>query len=213
MRYQLLGQSGLRVSELCLGTMTFGEDWGWGASKEESQRMFDRFAEAGGNFIDSAVNYTFGTSEKYVGEFIKADRDFFVVATKYTAWRTDTPDPNRGGNQRKNLRRSVEVSLQQLDTDYIDLLYLHVWDFFTPVEEVLHAVDTLVQEGKILYFAFSDTPSWIFSEFNTRAEILGKTRAIGIQAPYSLAERDIERAELPAARYWDMAVLPWGILN
>ena len=139
MRYKLLGKSGLRVSELCLGTMTFGDDWGWGAAKEESRRMFDAFAEAGGNFIDTANNYTDGTSEKFVGEFTKPDRDHFVVATKYTLNEFAT-DPNFGGNHRKNMRRSVEGSLKRLDTDHIDLLWLHMWDGMTPVEEVMRAL-------------------------------------------------------------------------
>ncbi|NTU64816.1 MAG: aldo/keto reductase, partial [Chloroflexi bacterium] len=146
MRYKLLGNSGLRVSELALGTMTFGEDWGWGASKEDSRKIFDLFTGAGGNFIDTASNYTNGTSERYVGEFIAPDRDSFVIATKYTLRRPggNPKDLNAGGNQRKNMRRTVEASLKRLNTEYIDLLYLHVWDFTTPVEEVLRGLDDLV---------------------------------------------------------------------
>lgn len=218
MRYKLLGKSGLRVSELCLGTMTFGEDWGWGASKETSQQLFEMFAEAGGNFIDTANLYTNGTSEKYVGEFVKADREAFVVATKYTL----TPTPNQGatetrpnmvGNHRKNMIQAVEHSLRRLDTDYIDVLYVHAWDFFTPVEEVMRAMDDLVRQGKVLYVAASDTPAWIISEANTRADLMGWSRFLGIQAPYSLIRRDLERAIMPMARHQDMAVLPWGILG
>ena len=133
MRYQLLGKSGLRVSEVCLGTMTFGEDWGWGASKDESRKIFDAFVEAGGNFIDTSNNYTDGTSEKFVGEFIKSDRDHFVLATKYSLTERKD-DPNFGGNHRKNMRRSVEGSLSRLGTGAIDLLWLHMWDYMTPVE-------------------------------------------------------------------------------
>src|SRR5881397_688562 len=132
MRYRLLGSSGLRVSELALGTMTFGETWGWGASREESRKIFDRFAEAGGNFVDTANNYTGGTSEEFLGEFTQADRDHFVIATKYSLSER-REDPNFGGNHRKNMRRSAEGSLRRLCTDHIDLLWLHMWDFTTPV--------------------------------------------------------------------------------
>src|SRR5687768_4732541 len=154
MRYKLLGRSGLRVSELCLGTMTFGDDWGWGAPKVESQKIFNRFAEAGGNFIDTSNNYTNGTSEKFLGEFTKADRDHFVLATKYSLNERGT-DPNFGGNHRKNLFRSIEGSLRRLDTDYVDLLWLHMWDGMTPVEEVMRALDDLVHAGKVLYVGIS----------------------------------------------------------
>jgi aryl-alcohol dehydrogenase-like predicted oxidoreductase len=212
MRYKLLGRSGLRVSELCLGTMTFGEDWGWGASKEECRKMFDLFANAGGNFIDTSVNYTNGTSETYVGDLVKADREHFVVATKYSL--TNRPDdPNAGGNSRKNMVQSVERSLRRLQTDYIDLYYLHVWDFMTPVEEVVRGLDDLVRAGKVLYVGFSDTPAWIVAQANTLAEVRGWSRFVALQVPYSLADRSVERAELPMARHWDMAVLVWGILE
>jgi aryl-alcohol dehydrogenase-like predicted oxidoreductase len=212
MRYKLLGRSGLRVSELCLGTMTFGEDWGWGASKEESQNIFGVFAEAGGNFIDTACNYTGGTSEKFVGEFIAGDRDHFVVATKYTlAERPD--DPNFGGNQRKNMMRSVEGSLQRLKTDYIDLLWLHMWDFTTPVGEVLRGLDDLVRTGKVLYVGISDTPAWLVSQANAIADLRGWSRFVALQLPYSLADRAPERDLLPMARALDIAVTAWGTLE
>ena len=136
MRYRLLGRSGLRVSELCLGTMTFGEDWGWGASEAESRKIFDRFAEAGGNFVDTANNYTEGTSERFVGQFLAADRDHFVLATKYSLTERKD-DPNFGGNHRKNLLRSLEGSLRRLGTDHVDLLWLHMWDGLTPLDEIL----------------------------------------------------------------------------
>lgn len=213
MRYQLLGKSGLRVSELCLGTMTFGEDWGWGASKSESRKIFDAYAEAGGNFIDTSVNYTNGTSETFIGEFAQPDRDHFVIATKYTLTRPDQTDPNQGGNHRKNMRQSVLRSLKRLQTDYIDLLYLHMWDFFTPVEEVLRGLDDLVRQGLVNYIAISDTPAWIVAESNARAEVRGWSRFIGLQVPYSLRNRSIERAELPMARHWDMAVMPFGLVG
>ena len=215
MRYRLVGHSGLRVSELCLGTMTFGEDWGWGADKGTSQRMFERFVAAGGNFIDTSNNYTNGTSERFVGEFVKPARDRYVIATKYTLRLTtgDANDPNLGGNSRKSMVRSVEASLKRLDTDYIDLLYLHMWDFTTPIEEILQTVDHLVAAGKVLYFGFSDTPAWVVSYAIAKAEDAGLPRPVAFQAPYSLLGRAIERAELPMARAHDLAILPWGMLE
>ena len=212
MRYKLLGKSGLRVSELCLGTMTFGDDWGWGAPKEESRKIFDAFAEAGGNFIDTANNYTNGTSETLVGEFTKADRDHFVIATKYTLTEYPT-DPNFGGNHRKNMRRSVEGSLERLDTDHIDLLWLHMWDGMTPVEEVMRALDDLVRAGKVLYVGISDTPAWVVSQANTLADLRGWSRFVAYQGEYSLASRTAERDILPMTQAMQMAYLAWGILE
>jgi len=213
MRYKLLGRSGLRVSELCLGTMTFGETWGWGASKAESKKMFDLFTKAGGNFIDTSVNYTDGTSEEFLGDFLKTDRDHFVVATKYTLTKPDNTDPNGGGNSRKNMMKSVEKSLKRLKTDHVDLYYLHMWDYMTPVEEVARGLDDLVRQGKILYMAFSDSPDYIVAEANTRAELMGWSHFIGMQIPYSLLDRAVERSIIPMAKHWDMAVLPWGLLE
>lgn len=213
MRYKLLGKSGLRVSELCLGTMTFGEDWGWGASKEESRKQLDLFTEAGGNFIDTSVNYTDGSSETILGELLKGRRERYVVATKYSLTKPDSEDPNSGGNSRKNMIQSVERSLKRLQTDYIDLYYLHMWDYLTPLEEVMRGMDDLVRAGKILYAGISDTPDWIVSAANMMAELRGWSRFVGIQVPYSLADRALDWAILPMAKYWDMAVLPWGILE
>jgi aryl-alcohol dehydrogenase-like predicted oxidoreductase len=215
MLYKLLGESGLRVSELCLGTMTFGEDWGWGASKEDSRKIFDLFIEAGGNFIDTASNYTDGTSERFVGEFIASDRDAFIVATKYTLRRpgANPKDLNAGGNQRKNLLRTVEASLKRLKTDYIDLLYLHVWDFTTPVEEVLRGLDDLVRGGKILYAGISDTPAWIASYAQAVAELRGWSRFVAYQGEYNLLERGIERDVLPMTQAMGMSVLAFGLLG
>lgn len=212
MRYKLLGRSGLRVSELCLGTMTFGDDWGWGAPKGESQKMFDLFAEAGGNFIDTANNYTNGTSERLVGEFIKSDRDHFVMATKYTLSERGE-DPNFGGNHRKNMRRSVEGSLKRLDTDHIDLLWLHMWDAITPVEEVMRALDDLVSAGKVLYVGISDTPAWVVSQSNMLADLRGWSRFVAYQGEYSLASRAPERDILPMASALEMSFLAWGLLE
>jgi aryl-alcohol dehydrogenase-like predicted oxidoreductase len=213
MRYKLLGHSGLRVSELCLGTMTFGETWGWGASKTESKKMFDLFANEGGNFIDTSVNYTDGTAEEFLADFLKADREHFVVATKYTLTKPDNTDPNGGGNSRKNMMKSVERSLKRLQTEYIDLYYLHMWDYMTPVEEVARGLDDLVRQGKVNYVAFSDTPDYIVAEANARADLMGWSRFIGMQVPYSLLDRAVERSIIPMAKHWDMAVLPWGLLE
>lgn len=213
MKYQMLGRTGLRVSEVCLGAMTFGTEWGAGAEKPECRRMFDTFAGAGGNFVDTAVNYTEGTSEAWLGEFLDGRRDQFVVATKYTGTRADQSDPNQGGNSRKNLRQSLERSLKRLKTDYIDLYYLHVWDNLTPVDEVLGTLDALVREGKVRYLGISDTPAWIVAEGNTLAEARGWERWAALQLPYSLAWRDAERAELPMAHRWDMSVLTWAVLD
>ena len=213
MRYKLLGKSGLRVSELCLGTMTFGEDWGWGASMEESKKQLDLFAESGGNFIDTSVNYTDGSSEKILGELLKGIRDHFVIATKYSLTTPDSLDPNSGGNSRKNMMQSVERSLKRLQTDYIDLYYLHMWDYMTPVEEVMRGLDDLVRSGKVRYVGVSDTPAWIVAEANTLAELRGWSRFIGLQVPYSLVDRSLEWALLPMARHWDMAVMSWGLLE
>ena len=212
MHYRLLGKSGLRVSELCLGTMTFGEDWGWGASKDESRSIFEAFVEAGGNFIDTANNYTNGTSEKFVGEFVQADRDHFVIATKYSLTERKD-DPNFGGNHRKNMRRSVEGSLKRLGTDYIDLLWLHMWDYMTPVEEVMRALDDLVRAGKVLYVGVSDTPAWVVSAANVLAATRGWSRFVAYQGEYSLASRTPERDILPMTRALDMTYLAWGMLE
>lgn len=212
MQYRLLGKSGLRVSELCLGTMTFGEDWGWGASKDESRRIFDAYVKAGGNFVDTSCNYTNGTSEKYVGEFTRAQRDHFVIATKYSLTE-DKTDPNFGGNHRKNLRRSMEGSLKRLGTDYIDLLYLHMWDYMTPVDEVMRSLDDLVRSGKLLYAGISDTPAWVVSEANMMAELRGWSRFIAYQGEYSLASRSPERDILPMTAARGMSFLGWGLLE
>jgi aryl-alcohol dehydrogenase-like predicted oxidoreductase len=211
MRYKLLGKSGLRVSELCLGTMTFGEGWGWGASQSESHQIFDGFVEAGGNFLDTANNYTDGTSERYVGECIASDREHFVVSTKYTlSMRRD--DPNASGNQRKNMVQALEASLKRLNTDYIDLYWVHAWDFLTPVEEVMRGLDDLVRAGKVLYVGISDTPAWVVAQANTLAAWRGWTPFVGVQIEYSLLQREPERDLLPMARAFDLAVLAWSPL-
>ena len=212
MRYTLLGSSGLRVSEVALGTMTFGEAWGWGASKEECSRIFDVFVGEGGNFVDTACNYTDGQSEEIVGELLERERERFVVATKYTLTaRRD--DPNAGGNHRKNLVQTVEASLQRLRSDYVDLLWVHMWDGMTPVQEVVRALDDLVSSGKVLYVGISDTPAWVVSRAITLAEQRGWTPFVAVQGPYSLLDRDVERELLPMAQSLGLTFTPWGVLE
>ncbi len=218
MNYQLLGRSGLRVSDLCLGTMTFGEDWGWGAAKDEARKIYDTYREAGGNFIDTANIYTNGSSEKLVGEFIAGHREEVVLATKYTnsaAGFSGQPgtDANAGGNQRKNMVQAVEASLKRLGTDYIDLYWLHIWDQLTPVEEVMRGFDDLVRAGKVLYVGISDAPAWVVAKSNTLAELRGWTRYVGLQIEYSLLERTVERELVPMARDQQMTVLAWSPLR
>ncbi len=212
MRYKLLGKSGVRVSELALGVMTFGEEWGWGADRDECRRIFDAYVNAGGNFIDTANKYTEGTSEKLVGEFVAADRERFVVATKYTL--TMNPgDPNACGNSRKNMVQACEASLKRLGTDYIDLYWLHAWDYMTPVEEVMRALDDLIRAGKIIYAGISDTPAWRVSQANTIAELRGWTRFVALQVEYSLIQRTTERDLIPMAQAFDMAITPWAVVG
>jgi aryl-alcohol dehydrogenase-like predicted oxidoreductase len=211
MRYKLFGTSGLRVSELCLGAMIFGDTRAVGATKEESREIFEAFVEAGGNFIDTANMYANGMSERLVGEFTQHERERFVIATKYTLSQRAT-DPNGGGNHRKNLAYSLDASLKRLKTDYIDLYWLHAWDFLTPVEEVMRALDDQVRAGKILYLGVSDTPAWIVAQANTLAALRGWTPFAGLQVEYSLIERDVERELLPMARTFGMAVTPWSPL-
>jgi aryl-alcohol dehydrogenase-like predicted oxidoreductase len=212
MRYKLLGRSGLRVSEFALGTMTFGEEWGWGASEPESRRMFDAYAKAGGNFLDTANRYTEGTSERFLGDFIAADRDHWVVATKYTLW-TRRDDPNFSGNHRKNMIQACEASLKRLGSDYIDLYWVHAWDFTTPIEEVMRGLDDLVSAGKVLYVGISDTPAWIVSRANTIADFRGWSPFVGLQIRYSLIDRTAEADLLPMSRALDLAVTPWSVLG
>lgn len=210
--YRLLGRSGLRVSPLCLGTMTFGTEAGWGADKEESRKVFDLYVERGGNFIDTADAYTNGTSETYLGEFIQSRREQLVIATKYTC-NTRPGDPNAGGNHRKNMIQSVEASLKRLKTDYIDLYWLHMWEFRTPLEEVMRAFDDLVRAGKVLYIGVSDTPAWKVSQANMLADLRGWTPLIALQIEYSLVERTVERDLIPMARELNIGVVPWSPLG
>lgn len=209
--YRLLGRSGLRVSPLALGTMTFGSDWGWGADRDETRKIFDAYVGRGGNFIDTANAYTNGTAEQMVGEFARPRRDQLVIATKYTmATRPD--DPNSGGTSRKSMVRSVEGSLSRLQTDYIDLLYLHMWDGLSPVEEVLRAMDDLVRAGKVLYVGMSDVPAWQVSRMQAIADLRGWAPLIALEIPYNLIERTVERDLIPMAQTMGLGVTCWSPL-
>src|SRR3989442_301962 len=214
MNHRLLGPSGLRVSEVCLGAMTFGDEAseGWGASRAEARRILDVFSEAGGNFIDTAVNYCGGLSEQYLGELIASERDRYVVATKYSAF-IRAGDPNAGGHQRKSLIQALERSLSRLNTDYIDLYWVHVWDPLTPVDELMRVLDDQVRAGKVLHVGISDAPAWVVARANTLADLRGWSPFAGIQVEYSLIERTVERELVPMAHSFDLAVLGWAPLG
>ncbi len=212
MNYRLLGRSGLRVSEICLGAMTFGEDWGWGANKEDSRKLYDTFRAAGGNFIDTANVYTNGSSESFLGEFMEGHREQMVLATKYTL-SAPTEDPNASGNHRKSMYQSVEASLKRLRTDYIDLYWVHIWDRITPVEEVMRGLDDLVRAGKVLYVGISDAPAWWVARANTLAEMRGWTAFAGLQIEYSLIERSVERELVPMAEALGLTITAWSPLS
>jgi len=213
MRYKLLGRTGLRVSELCLGAMIFGDRrGGWGASKDEAARIVARFADAGGNFVDTANAYAGGESERIVGELVAGERERWVLSTKYTlSMRPD--DPNGGGAHRKSLVQSLEASLRRLGTDYLDLYWVHIWDVFTPVEEVVRGLDDVVRAGKVLYVGISDTPAWIVAQAVTLADLRGWSRFAGLQVPYSLVERSVERELLPMAQALELTVTAWSPLG
>src|SRR6266478_6101711 len=211
MKYRLLGKSGLRVSEVSLGTMTFGEEWGWGSPKAEAQKIYETYREAGGNFIDTANFYTGGTSEKFVGEFIRGHRESVVLATKYSN-AAPGGDPNAAGNHRKSMMQAVEASLKRLETDYIDLYWVHIWDGITPVEEVMRGLDDLARAGKVLYVGIHDAPAWWVAQANTLAKLRGWTQFIGLQIEYSLIERTVERELIAMAKALNLGVLAWSPL-
>jgi aryl-alcohol dehydrogenase-like predicted oxidoreductase len=211
MKYRLLGKSGLRVSEAALGTMTFGEEWGWGSAKDESRKVYDAFRDAGGNFIDTANFYTNGTSESFLGEFMKDHRQSVVLATKYTNANPGT-DPNAAGNHRKSMVQALEASLKRLKTDYIDLYWVHIWDQITPVEEVMRGLDDLVRQGKVLYVGISDAPAWWIAQANTLAHLRGWSPFIGLQIEYSLIERTVERELVPMAKALNLGLTAWSPL-
>jgi aryl-alcohol dehydrogenase-like predicted oxidoreductase len=213
MNYKLLGKSGLKVSELCLGTMGFGEDWSWGANYETSKLIFEAFCNSGGNFIDTANIYTNGSSEKFLGDFMATERDHFVLATKYTlSDHRGNTNVNGAGNSLKNMRRSVEESLKRLKTDFIDVFYLHAWDNLTPIDEIMRGLDDLISQGKINYIALSDTPAWVISSAQTMAELRGWHKLVAIQIEYSLMQRTPERDLIPMANYFGLTVTPWAPL-
>src|SRR5712672_4075061 len=211
MKYRLLGKSGLRVSEAALGTMTFGDEWGWGSPKAEAQKVYETYREAGGNFIDTANFYTNGTSERFLGDFIQRDRQRVVLATKYSNAAPGN-DPNAAGNHRKNMMQAVEASLKRLQTDYIDLYWVHIWDGITPFEEVMHGLDDIVRQGKVLYVGISDAPAWWIAQANTLAELRGWTQFTGLQIEYSLIERTVERELIPMAKALNLGVVAWSPL-
>jgi len=211
--YVTLGRSGLRVSPLCLGTMTFGTEWGFGVDENASRALFDRYIEVGGNFLDTADGYTAGKSEQLVGKFVaeRKLRDSVVIATKFT-FNNSPGNPNTGGNGRKNVYRALEGSLRRLQTDYIDLYWLHAWDKVTPVEEVISTFNDLVREGRIRHYGFSNTPAWYIARAQTLAEKQGQERLIALQPEYSLVERNIEREHIPVAQELGIAICPWSPL-
>ncbi len=209
--YVLLGRSGLRVSPLALGTMTFGKEWGWGVDQTEAGRILGAYMDAGGNFIDTANVYTNGGSEKMLGQLLQGQRQRVVLATKYSL-NLYPGDPNGGGNHRKSMVQSVEESLKRLDTDYIDLLYLHAWDGLTPPDEVVRALDDLVRAGKVLYTGLSDVPAWLAAQMQTLATAHDRNPFVSLQIQYSLAERTVERELIPMARALGMGVTAWSPL-
>jgi aryl-alcohol dehydrogenase-like predicted oxidoreductase len=212
--YTTLGRTGLRVSPLCLGTMTFGTQWGWGADEAASRAIFARYIDAGGNFVDTADGYQGGQSEELTGKFINERRlrDQVVLATKFT-FNTTQGNPNSGGNGRKNIYRALEASLRRLNTDFIDLYWLHAWDTVTPVDEVVNTLNDLVRAGRIRHYGFSDTPAWYVARAQTIAEKEGKERLAALQLEYSLVERNIEREHIPAAQEFGIAICPWSPLG
>jgi aryl-alcohol dehydrogenase-like predicted oxidoreductase len=213
MRYVTLGVgTGLRVSELCLGTVNFGTRWGSGASPDDASRIFSRFVEAGGNFVDTADIYQFGEAEELVGQFIGAERERFVVATKYSFGSTGTPDVLRSGNSRKNLHRSVEASLRRLNTEYLDVLFVHAADELTSSEEIAWGLDELVRSGKVLYVGLSNFAAWKVARVATIAELRGWAKPSAIQIEYSLAERGAERDLLPMSDAMGIGITLWSPL-
>lgn len=211
MNYKLLGRTGIRVSELCLGTMTFGTDWGWGSDPKESRKIYDAFLKRGGNFFDTANIYTKGTSEKLLGEFIGKDREEMVIATKFSL--SEAGNANQAGNHRKNMMQSIEGSLKRLNTDYIDLYYVHAWDSTVHPEELMRNLEYLLASGKVLSIGISDTPAWVMSKCNTIAEQRGWTPFAATQVEYCLSERTAEREIMPCTAGFDMTFCGFGPLG
>ncbi|MFE4688250.1 aldo/keto reductase [Streptomyces sp. NPDC056721] len=214
MRYTTFGhRTGLRVSEYALGTANFGTGWGAGAEPDEARRIFDRFAEAGGTFLDTADTYQFGESEELTGKLVSTDRDHFVLATKFTLGAVPQPSISRTGNSRKNMVASVEASLKRLGTDYIDLLWVHFPDQLTPMEEILRGLDDLVSSGKIHHAALSNFPAWRVSRAVTLADLKNWAPIVGIQNEYSLVERSADRELLPMAESLGLGAALWSPLG
>ncbi|PKC59791.1 aldo/keto reductase [Rhizophagus irregularis] len=221
--YVLLGRSGLRVSPLCLGTMTFGETWG-GSNKEESKKIFDLYYEKGGNFFDTACTYNNGESERFLGDYISDKRSDVVIATKYSCMNHETSsnmtvmqkdkrfNPNLGGNHRKSLVENLDGSLKRLNMSYVDILYVHVYEYRTPIEEYMRSLDDIVRSGKALYVAVSDIPAWALSRSNTLAELRGWSPFIGLQSRYNLLDRSLEFDLQPACAEHEVGIIPWAIL-
>src|SRR5580765_4648088 len=213
--YVTLGHSGLRVSPLCLGTMTFGEEWGWGATVAESEAILSRFLEGGGNFLDTANGYTLGHSERIIGDYFSRDtgkRDRVVIATKFFT-NLYPGDPNGGGAGRKSIVAACEQSLRRLQTDYIDLYWMHCWDRHTPIEETMRALDDLVASGKVRYIGISDTPAWKVAQAQTIARFRGWAPLVALQIEYSLLERTVEGGLIPMALEMEIGVTPWSPLK
>ncbi|RIB27348.1 aldo/keto reductase [Gigaspora rosea] len=215
--YVLLGRSGLRVSPLCLGTATFGEKFGLGSNFEESKKVFDYYYEKGGNFFDTANAYNFGESEEFLGKYVADKRSHVVIATKYTENASaliPNPryNPNAGGNHRKCLAENLDESLKRLGTGYIDIMYVHVWEFRTPIEEVMRSLDDVVRSGKVLYVALSDAPAWVLSRANTMAELRGWSQFIGLQTRYNILNRSLECDIQTACAELDVGIVPWGCI-
>jgi len=216
MKFKLLGRSGLRVSELCLGAGTFGTNWGpIGSDEAESKRILGAFLDAGGNFIDTSNRYQEGQSEEWLGGFLKGNRDRAVLATKYSLFdgMNEGSDPNGHGNHRKNMFRSVEGSLKRLQTDYIDLLWIHIWDYTTPMDEILRALDDLVRQGKVMYVGASNFPAWWIARANTLADAHALSPFVATQVEWSLTERSCEPEFLPMAKELDIAMVCWSALG
>ena len=213
MNYRLLGHSGLRVSDMSLGTMTFGTTTGWGVDEATARELYDTYREAGGNYLDTANQYAQGESERIVGDLVRGHREEVVIATKYTNSAPRNGDANAGGNQRKNMMQSIEQSLRRLGTDYVDLYVVHAWDLLTPAAEVMRGLDDLVRVGKVLHVGISNCPAWVVAKSNTLAELRGWTPFVGLQIEYSLAARTAEAELLPMAADLGLSILAWSPLK
>jgi len=213
MRYRIFGNTGLRVSSLALGTGNFGKGWGYGADLEDARNIYTRYREAGGNFIDTADQYQFGQSETMLGDFIAADRNDIILATKYSLGDSPSAGLQRTGNSRKAMLSSVEASLKRLKTDHVDLLWVHMPDGVTPIDEIARSLDDLTRSGKILYAGLSDFPAWRVATAATLAELRGWSPISAVQLEYSLVERSAERELLPMAAGFNLGTVGWSPLG